>query len=540
MKPTSIAPGGAVVADTGPPAAGAEPGVFAELLTQTTARTAVAEGSQKDRPETGDGADPQLAAGAEPQTGQQPLLPAPGEQIDTVVTEVAATGAVAGIVVQPGVLMVAAEPQSPAGEVPMDGQAPGRAQAVAIAHGLAGPAAQSPEAQPSQPSQPSQPAEAAGLPAAQPVAPDGGGPAPHLFPGVASPAVDVAGDAPEAPTPVEAHAGEPAARTGTLPVPAGTVPADAPEAHATPVPGAVSPDAAPDADPAPQAQPGDGRSAPAAQGTGVPPEHAQAGDQGSSRNQGHQPGPDPRHAKAAAPSHVPATGALHAAPGTPPSEAAAPRADAPVTAAPSSPVTAPAPPAGSVPVAQPQAQVQPAGHQPVNAPVVPAPPVSHEHALPQATLSPAGTAAAVERIQDLVRIATLRDGHARATLQLKPAELGTVNVHLRTTADGLVATIGAQDAAALTALRHAGAELQQALQDRGVTLARIDLQLSSGNESAARDRRESQAAFADGRGSGGGRDHRRAPAGDEVELVIDHSPTTTTVLPDGVLVDVRV
>jgi len=126
-------------------------------------------------------------------------------------------------------------------------------------------------------------------------------------------------------------------------------------------------------------------------------------------------------------------------------------------------------------------------------------------------------------------------------LQLKPAELGTVNVHLRTTADGLVATIRAQDATALSALRHAGAELQQSLQDRGINLARIELGLSSGGGPTADDSRQAAQAFADGRGSGGDRGHRENARGEiSSEHQIELEPAVTThVLPDGVLVDVR-
>ena len=68
---------------------------------------------------------------------------------------------------------------------------------------------------------------------------------------------------------------------------------------------------------------------------------------------------------------------------------------------------------------------------------------------------------AAERVQELVRIATTRSGQARATLQLKPEALGQVDVQLRTTRDGLVATIAAHDQAGLDALQQAGTELRR-------------------------------------------------------------------------------
>ena len=85
-----------------------------------------------------------------------------------------------------------------------------------------------------------------------------------------------------------------------------------------------------------------------------------------------------------------------------------------------------------------------------------------------------------ERVQELVRIATTRAGNARATLQLRPAELGQVDVHLRTTRNGLVATIAAHDQVGLDALQQAGNELRRSLEDKGVQLHSLDLQLGAG------------------------------------------------------------
>ncbi|MCW2993404.1 MAG: flagellar hook-length control protein FliK, partial [Conexibacter sp.] len=73
------------------------------------------------------------------------------------------------------------------------------------------------------------------------------------------------------------------------------------------------------------------------------------------------------------------------------------------------------------------------------------------------------------------RIATTRAGNARATLQLRPAELGQVDVHLRTTRDGLVATISAHDQVGHDALQQAGNELRRSLEDKGVQLHSLDL-----------------------------------------------------------------
>jgi flagellar hook-length control protein FliK len=137
----------------------------------------------------------------------------------------------------------------------------------------------------------------------------------------------------------------------------------------------------------------------------------------------------------------------------------------------------------------------------------------------------------VERVRDLVQIATAR-GTARAKLQLHPAELGKVDVDLRSTRDGLVATISAADSGALEALQQAGAELRRSLEDRGVTLARLELQLAPDGHGPQPDRARDGGL----RGS-----HMAAGGADGLDAADDELPTitTTTTLPAGVLVDVR-
>ncbi|HEU4976395.1 MAG TPA: flagellar hook-length control protein FliK [Baekduia sp.] len=93
-------------------------------------------------------------------------------------------------------------------------------------------------------------------------------------------------------------------------------------------------------------------------------------------------------------------------------------------------------------------------------------------------LTPASMHATISRLEELARIASLRGGQARAVLQLKPAELGAVDIQLRTSPHGLVATIHAHDQAGLQALAGAGGDLRRALEDRGVTVQQLDIQLS--------------------------------------------------------------
>jgi flagellar hook-length control protein FliK len=150
-------------------------------------------------------------------------------------------------------------------------------------------------------------------------------------------------------------------------------------------------------------------------------------------------------------------------------------------------------------------------------------------------LTKASVVQTAERVQELVRIATTRNGHARATLQLKPEALGQVDVHLRTTREGLVATIAAHDQAGLDALQQAGTELRRLLEDRGVQLQSLDLQLNAGADSGFGTRRDASDAESSRSGAassyGLGSDDEVV---DEAELTLAPAPLTAT----SALVDV--
>jgi flagellar hook-length control protein FliK len=210
----------------------------------------------------------------------------------------------------------------------------------------------------------------------------------------------------------------------------------------------------------------------------------------------------------------------------PPAPTLAPTADA--AAAPTS-ATAPTPPA------DPGAAITPAPTVATQAQPA-APP---QTAVPVASGAPQLTRASVlqtaERVQELVRIATTRAGTARAVLQLRPAELGQVDVHLRTTRNGLVATIAAHEQVGLDALQQAGNELRRTLEDKGVQLHSLDLQLGDGrnsffNQSDAREASSGRRGAVATHGLGSDDD---LVASDE--LTITHAPST----PAGALVDVQ-
>jgi flagellar hook-length control protein FliK len=315
--------------------------------------------------------------------------------------------------------------------------APAPAQPAAAAPGAAPEAGTTESADPAM----TQTAAAVGAVAAPAAAP---APAP-ASPAVtaASPAVTAAGTAvtaagTAATAAVAAPPNGPAALAAEQAPIAGATQAEAPTA-APAAPAGTSAPMSPDAAPA-AAQPATDGHRPGRNGSG---EHRGRGDQPDA------PAPAPLRPEPAA--ATPATAA--SAPADAPAATSA-SAPAPVAAATPAPATSPA--AAPVPTA---ATSGPAGH------VRTAPALTH-----------ASLHATVDRIHELVRISTTRGG-ARATLQLKPAELGAVDVRLRTTGEGLVATITAQDESGLAALQQAGAELRRNLEDRGVTLHRLDLQL---------------------------------------------------------------
>jgi flagellar hook-length control protein FliK len=481
------------VIDTGPAPSGAEPGTFADLLTQTSARTALAEGSQDNRPETGGDQDaPMLGADCE-LTGDEQAAAGP-----VVVADVMTLATEAAVEVVSGVTPIAAPEPIVAAEV-------NAALLQPIATPVQADVATATAATVIDPAQPAAPSLAVTDARAQAVA----------VAAALSTQDDSAAAAIRPAAPQTLSAAPVLAAVGTLEAPGAALPQSQ---SSTPLPAvAAAPTEA-------LADVGGGSTS------------SQAGGQQPTLR---QPLPVAQPVAQTLASEASVT-PMSAAPGdvVAPQAAAAPDPD---------PASAPAPALAASAALPNAAAASPAGTA-AQSPITHAIPVpaGHVHVdpaqpLPNIALSHVGTTATVEKIHDLVRIAGLRDGTARATLHLKPAELGAVQVHLRTTADGLIASIHAHDAAALIALKHAGAELQQSLQDRGINLARIELQLSSENGSAARDRRDTARAFADGRGSGGGRGHRDLTGGDAIELAVtqpDPVPTTH-VLADGSLVDVQ-
>lgn len=155
-----------------------------------------------------------------------------------------------------------------------------------------------------------------------------------------------------------------------------------------------------------------------------------------------------------------------------------------------------------------------------------APPAVHaRHGLAARATTLAG---AVESVHATIRLAAER-GVSHARLALRPAELGSIDVHLRTTRAGLVATVHADSAQALSLLHQAAAELERSLEAQGVTLLRLDIGHREPEAGAARHE------AAERRSAGGARSQETDSGAGEPD------PTTTAEtleLPSGLLVDV--
>jgi flagellar hook-length control protein FliK len=250
---------------------------------------------------------------------------------------------------------------------------------------------------------------------------------------------------------------------------------------------------------------------------------------------------------------------------------AVPTADTPLPAAPvkADDVKLPQAPVTTAPQAQPQAAQadtpaqanagdtgkQPAQQQPEQT-AAPAPTPSTAHvadapkaeapAEPQPVQAPAPAPAqatpALERAVPLYRAPhtaaavihlAQQHGVTHARINLKPAELGGIEVRLHSTPQGVAAHLVADSPEAAKALSQASDDLRRQLEARDVNLLSLDVSTSNGDDG----RQAGFGADAGRDGSANGTPTRGyGLAGDEQPS--EAPAETTLVLPDGVLVDV--
>ncbi len=191
---------------------------------------------------------------------------------------------------------------------------------------------------------------------------------------------------------------------------------------------------------------------------------------------------------------------------------------------------APAPAAPAAGAAQPAAQPAAAPAAPTAAPAQPAPQAAAPApaAAPQAPAPGMRLQQAVETVQQVIKISQ-SSGITQARVQLHPEELGSIDIHLRSTPDGVVARVVADASHAAHVLRDGGDELRRQLASQGINLTHFDVG-TTGQE-------QREASFGNqGSQQRPGRNHHPEEA--DTGASADPAEETTISLPNGVLVDV--
>jgi flagellar hook-length control protein FliK len=148
-----------------------------------------------------------------------------------------------------------------------------------------------------------------------------------------------------------------------------------------------------------------------------------------------------------------------------------------------------------------------------------------------APATPVPLSRAAETIEHIMRLASNR-GVTHARIALTPESLGSIDVHLRHTSDGVIARVMAHAPEAVHQLQQAAADLRQQLEGQGVNLLSLDIGHSAADEGSAA---SAGAGFGDeGRGDSRGRADGADATGDDAETTVN----STLQLPNGVLVDV--
>jgi flagellar hook-length control protein FliK len=161
-------------------------------------------------------------------------------------------------------------------------------------------------------------------------------------------------------------------------------------------------------------------------------------------------------------------------------------------------------------------------------PVASSQPAAARGGLPPAT--PVPLARAAETVEHIMRLASSR-GVTHARIALNPESLGSIDVHLRHTSEGLMAKVVAHSPEAMVQLQQAAHDLRRQLEDQGVNLLGLDIGQSDDDSASARAGAEfGDAARDDGAPAGDGGD---AAGGDD-----EVTTNSTLRLPNGVLVDV--
>jgi flagellar hook-length control protein FliK len=143
----------------------------------------------------------------------------------------------------------------------------------------------------------------------------------------------------------------------------------------------------------------------------------------------------------------------------------------------------------------------------------------------------------VENTAALLQVAANR-GVTHARLNLKPVELGGIEVRLKSTAEGISAQLVADSPEAAKMLSQAGDDLRKQLADQNVNLLSLDVSTSGDQQQQG-----AAAQFADNLGPDNGfrgGSSRLRPVGlaADDDAAAPAPAESTLLLPTGVLVDV--
>ena len=144
---------------------------------------------------------------------------------------------------------------------------------------------------------------------------------------------------------------------------------------------------------------------------------------------------------------------------------------------------------------------------------------------------------APESAAQLIQIAADR-GITHAKLNLKPVELGGIEVRLQSTPHGVTAQLVADSAEAAKLLTQAADDLRRDLADRNVNLLSLDVSTQQQYQEQQQAGSKQADIFGDNHNPGGVRNLRVGPQGDAGLTETAAPADTSLVLPNGVHVDV--
>jgi flagellar hook-length control protein FliK len=139
-------------------------------------------------------------------------------------------------------------------------------------------------------------------------------------------------------------------------------------------------------------------------------------------------------------------------------------------------------------------------------------------AAPTATAPGVPLSEAAQKVSDMISMGA-RNGISQARIQLSPESLGSIQIRLQQTSDGLVAHVVTEHPEAAKLLAQNGEDLRRSLQQNGSTLLRLDIESSDQRRSSAQ--QQAAASFTGSGRPGGTDDDPEEDAADPVASVTE-------------------